>query len=226
MIVDSLTNQVLHQIDTVYVMDAGKVAAFYADMMEKQSNQFGTLMTVIVAVFTVLLGVSWWWNYLGMQKQVRTEVDTAKNVIKDQVGTWEQQVKQELESFSTEKAKETSDMFRKEMKAHEADLDRLYGSSCLEGKNYIAGAEWLLTAFGLYMEMNKGHAMEVCLKAAINALKEGLDSETLDEDSLERIDGIAQRCEMIPDIYHSKKAEAKSLLKQYRKKYEEGLRDS
>ena len=46
--------------DTISVIDTNKVVDFYSDLLEKQSTQFGLLLTAIISIFTILIGVSWW----------------------------------------------------------------------------------------------------------------------------------------------------------------------
>ncbi|MBR6183626.1 MAG: hypothetical protein IKQ76_03550 [Bacteroidales bacterium] len=204
--------------DTISVIDSGQVAAFYSDILEKQSAQYGLLITVLIAVFTALLGVSWWCNNYGMKRQIRNEVEVAKKELETQIDSWKETSKKDIESLLSEKEKGLSEQLRKEMKHHEAELDKLYAVSCLDGENYISGAEWLIKAFCLYMEEDEGAMMEICLKNFVHALKKVAAATAFDDDISDRIDKIEKKCKSIPDIYSSQRTEAYKCIKDIRRK--------
>ena len=204
--------------DTISVIEANKVVDFYSDLLEKQSTQFGLLLTAVIAIFTFLLGVSWWWNTSGMKNQLKNEVDVAKNNMKEDLEKWKNESKIDYNNLINDKGKAIEVELKKQLKHHEAELNRLYGSACVDNKGYIGGAEWLFSAFDLYQEMNEGSAMEVTLDGGVRALKEALSEEEINDEKIERINNIAEIVNKIPEVYHRKGVEAKNLIKQLRAK--------
>lgn len=204
--------------DTISVIDTNKVVDFYSDLLEKQSTQFGLLLTAIIAIFTILIGVSWWWNISGMKNQLKNEVDAAKNSMKEDLDEWKNKSKTEFNKLINEKGKEIDGELQKQLKHHEAELDRLYGSACVDNKGYISGAEWLFSAFELYKDMDEGMAMEVTLDGGIGALKDAVSVEEINDDKIERINNIEKIVNKIPDVYYKRGVEAKKLIKQLKAK--------
>lgn len=204
--------------DTISVIDTNKVVDFYSDLLEKQSTQFGLLLTAIISIFTILIGVSWWWNISGMKNQLKNEVDAAKNSMKEDLDEWKNKSKTEFNKLINEKGKEIDGELQKQLKHHEAELDRLYGSACVDNKGYISGAEWLFSAFELYKDMDEGIAMELTLDGGIEALKDAVSEEEINDEKIERIKNIEEIVNKIPEVYHKKGVEAKNLIKQLKAK--------
>lgn len=207
-----------HISDTIFVIDTNKVVDFYSDLLEKQSTQFGLLLSAIIAVFTILLGVSWWWNTAGIKNQLKNQVDAAKTSMKEDLEKWKNESKTNYNKLIDEKGKAIEADFQKKLKHHEADLNRLYGSSCIENKGYISGAEWLFSAFELYKDMDEGIAMELTLDGGIGALKDAVSEEKINDEKIERIKNIEEIVNKIPEVYHKKGVEAKNLIKQLKAK--------
>ena len=205
--------------DTVSVMRTDQIVYFYSDMMDKQATQFGYLLTAIVAIFTVLLGVSWYWNTMGLKKMVNNKIDSARKTMQEDINTWKESTKEEINSQISYKVKEINTTVHQNLKRHEAELDRLYGVSCADSNNYLSAAEWLFSAFVIYHELGMGKSMELSLKGAVASLKSCLSSDNKNDREIERLDKIEKMINGIPDIYASKKKEANALVKQIRDKF-------
>lgn len=213
----------LLQADTLRLIDSNQVIEFYRDLMDKQSSQFGILITVVIAIFTLLLGVSWWWNVSGIKHQVKGEIEIAKSSIEEQQEKWQVESTTKLEEYVSGHIKELGDSLRKDLRLQEADLDRLYGRICTDKEMYIISAEWLFSAFNLYRKNDRGSEMEVTLESGLVALREALKKENLSEADRESIKCISTIVDEIPEVYHSRKKEAQVLIVKLNKKLDSGL---
>lgn len=54
---------------------------FYKDIASAQSNQFTILVAVIIGVFTVVIGATWWWNYKGAKSQINEEMGVVRTDV-------------------------------------------------------------------------------------------------------------------------------------------------
>lgn len=206
--------------DTIAVLKTDQVVEFYSDMMDKQATQFGHLLTAVVAIFTVLLGVSWFWNVLGMKKSVNNLIDSAKIEIQEDLNEWKGGIRKDLDTQISNKSEEINKSIQKNLKLHEAELDRLYGVSNYRSKNYIVAAGWFLDSFELYHVNEIGEGMEIAINASVSSLKECLNSDKLSEIDVDKLDEMEKQIEQIPNIYSTKRSEAKTYIKKIRAKFD------
>lgn len=69
--------------DTVAVLDASKVAEFYADMLDKQQGQFNILLVVIGFIVTIVMGATWIWNHKFSKAQISEEIQAGLKEMHD-----------------------------------------------------------------------------------------------------------------------------------------------
>lgn len=99
---DTLANATIMVNDTIEYLVKSDVAAFYADMMDKQATQFTTLVAVICGVFAIAVGATWWWNYRGAKQQIKEEVGTAKQAMYKLYKSHQKAVDELLKQYETE----------------------------------------------------------------------------------------------------------------------------
>lgn len=71
--------------DTTSYIVKGELAEFYRDIANVQSNQFTIIVAVIGVVFTVVIGATWWWNYMGAKSQINDEMSGVKTDIRKSI---------------------------------------------------------------------------------------------------------------------------------------------
>lgn len=69
--------------DTLSIVAREDLLDFYKDIASVQSDQFTILLTVILGVFTAVIGATWWWNYKGAKSQINDEMSVAKKEIQN-----------------------------------------------------------------------------------------------------------------------------------------------
>ena len=80
---DSLKIEQVRQvvIDSVEYVRKSDVAAFYADLADKQATQFTVLISIICGIVVFIIGATWWWNYRGAKQQISEEISTNKETL-------------------------------------------------------------------------------------------------------------------------------------------------
>ena len=99
---DSIAQAPIIVIDTVEYILKSDVTAFYADMMEKQTNQFTIILTAIGIIFAVTVGATWWWNYKGAKQQISEEVNTAKQSLNKLFNANKNGIEKELKKYENQ----------------------------------------------------------------------------------------------------------------------------
>ena len=84
--------------DTLSFVPREELLGFYKDMASAQSTQFTILLTVILSVFTAVIGATWWWNYKGAKSQINDEM----NVAMDDIQKFSDEVQANFDSFKLE----------------------------------------------------------------------------------------------------------------------------
>lgn len=80
---DSLKIEQVRQvvIDSVEYVRRSDVAAFYADLVDKQATQFTILISVLCGIIVIVIGATWWWNYRDAKQQIKDEIETLKTSL-------------------------------------------------------------------------------------------------------------------------------------------------
>lgn len=214
--------------DTVAVISNEQVAAFYADMIDKQQDQFNILLVAIGLIVAAVIGSTWWWNYKGSKAQITKEIQdgitkyqrlftahksSTEKMINEEV---DKRVKAQMDALSTkmkdelESYKETITLSSKRMNAN---LCRVFALHCSTDKDYFYSATWWLSAFEDYVEVKDGEFEQISIDAYVNALDSCFKEETLSDDQKESLDDLKERTSKIPDVFTDQRNKAKRLLK-------------
>lgn len=208
------------------------VPEVYFDMVSYQSTQFTILISALCGIVIVIVGATWFWNFKGAKIAIKDEVEralkpvhkllnsysaAAKKMVNEQVNeAIENQNKHFEEAFEEYKKKVDADN-----KKSKAELYRIFALHCTSTNSYLIGAQWWFGAAELYLETNFSEWVGISVNSAVEALSKSVALEKIDEDDKEKIEDIEDSIQKIPEILSDKKREAKRLLKQIKKKYEE-----
>jgi hypothetical protein len=55
----------------------------YKTMLERESSNHTVFITVLLGIVVILLGATWWWNFFGANKRIKTEVRNKFKTEKD-----------------------------------------------------------------------------------------------------------------------------------------------
>lgn len=99
---DSIAQAPIIVVDTVEYILKSDVTVFYADMMEKQTNQFTIILTAIGIIFAVTVGATWWWNYKGAKQQISEEISVAKQSLSKLFNANKKGVEKELKNYENQ----------------------------------------------------------------------------------------------------------------------------
>lgn len=228
-----ITDHLYSVADTLKYIEAEQVAAFYADMMDKQQAQFNIFLVAIGVVVASVLGATWWWNYRGSKAQITEEIQaglkkyqrlfnsyksSTESVVKSEI---EKQLQKKIDSLS-ESLKKESESYRstitQESNALNGNLCRVFALHCTSTNDFFNGASWWLSAFEKYLTVHDGEFQQIALEAYVQALENCYSQETISEDQLESLSEMEERTARIPDVFTSQRNRAKNLLKQIKEK--------
>lgn len=232
MLVDSLIVQTQDQVDTLSLIDAGKVANFYSSLLDNQSAQFTLLISVLLGIVVVIIGATWWWNYRGAKQQISEEIDKQKitmmRLFKVSSGNMEKDIaksiKEEMEVFSNSLHKEFEDYkltVSKNINKQQAELSRVFALHCETTGSFFTSATWWFAAAELYKECDDQEFSQISVDAGVDALKNSINKESLGGEVVEKIDVILKRIDTLPDYFASQKRETRKLVAQIKKAIKE-----
>ncbi len=227
-LMDSLFVSVIPK-DSLSVMDASQVAAFYADLLDQQQAQFNIFHVAIGIIFATALGLTWWWNYRGAKQKIIEEMENNREAMLrlfrvstgKMEGGFSESIKKEMDTFSNSLHKEFDEykeLVSKDIKHQQAELSRVFALHCQSTDSPFASAAWWFKAAYLYNECDVKHFCQVSVNAGVDALKETVRKNApLDDDSMERLETISQHVDSLPDYFASQKKETKDLVRIIRK---------
>ncbi|MDT3388167.1 MAG: hypothetical protein LIR46_10475 [Bacteroidota bacterium] len=211
--------------DTVAVLDASKVAEFYADMLDKQQGQFNILLVVIGFIVTIVMGATWIWNHKFSKAQISEEIQAGLNNLNARFEEHRSTTKEEVASLVEEKMDELSASMKKELDSYKAsisrenrkmksDVCRVFALHCNSTKSYYNCATWWLAAFEEYVALDDGKFEQISIDAFVEALTNCEKNETIAEEQVESMEGLEKDIKSIPGVFTIQRNKALKLLKQ------------
>lgn len=206
----------------------------YSEMISFQSTQFTILISVLCGIVIVIVAATWYWNERGAKSVIKDEVEKAMKPVRKLLNAYpagakkmvSDEVKKSIEE-QNKRFKEEFEEYKKKVdmdnKSSKAELYRIFALHCTSTNSYLIGALWWFGAAELYQETNTSEWVGISVNSAVEALSSSVASETIVEEDKEKLDDIEESINKIPDILIGKKREAKRLLKQLKKKYEESI---
>lgn len=226
MILDTIPSTIVR--DTVEVINASQVTAFYSDLIDKQQGQFNILLVAIGVIVAAVLTATWWWNYKASRAQITKEIQdgivkyqrlfaahksSTEKMINEEV---DKRVKAQMDVLSA-KTKDELESYKMSItlnsKKMNANLCRVFALHCATDKDYFYSANWWLSAFEDYLEVKDGEFEQISIDAYVSALESCFKDDTLSDDQKESLDDMKERTSKIPDVFTDQRNKAKSLLK-------------
>lgn len=219
-------------IDTLPWTDG--VQEVYSDMVSYQSAQFTILISVLCGIVIVIVGATWFWNYKGARIAIKDEVERAMKPVRKLLNTYSTRAKEMVDGQVNLAIKEQNKQFEEafedykkkvdeDNKQSKAELYRIFALHCTSTNSYLIGAQWWFGAAELYMDTNSSEWVGISVNSAVDALSKCVSSEKIGEDDKDKIEDIEASIDKIPEILSDKKRQAKSLLKQLKKKYDKSV---
>ena len=215
--------------DTLAYVDRAEVLQLYKDLAESQSAHFTIIVTVISVVFAVVVGATWWWNYMGAKSQIHEEVTSSVSQLdrkfsdlqdilhksitekvslefSEGIGDFSAKIDEMLQKYENRLNDIQSDVDDK-VTAQQAELSRLFALHCDSTKSYYNAFTWWFKAFTLYHKIDHGEFCQIAAKAALESLEKMEKKDAKKEPLTEYVKLIEQE---IPDIL---KSERDSMIK-------------
>lgn len=170
---------------------------FYKDIAQQQSDNYATLITVLLGLTVVLVGSTWLWNFILAKKQIHNEVSRQYNRSNNEFKT-------ELQSIVDGKFTDLEKSLDNKLKNNEANLARLYAINCSNQNLHSTSIGWWLTALRLYHETED----QVFLRISVEQIIFNLNQENWFNDMPEHLDlaEAIQKIEtLVPDLLNVEK---------------------
>jgi hypothetical protein len=133
---------------------------FYKDIAQQQSDNYTTLITVLLGLTVVLVGSTWLWNFILAKKQIQNEVSRQYNRSNNEFKT-------ELQTIVDGKFTDMENSLDKKLKNNEANLARLYAVNCSNQNLHSTSIIWWLTALRLYHETEEQRFLRISVEQII-----------------------------------------------------------
>lgn len=184
-------------VKTKEIITKTELIDFYKDIAQQQSNNYTTLVTVLLGITVVLVGSTWLWNFLIAKSQIKAEVLKSANKNK-------QDLKVEFEKLVNEKFLELDKSLTKKLKNNEAHLARLYAVNCSNQQLYAISISWWLNALRLYHETEDQTLLRVSVEQIIYNIEQP-DWYINIPDNLDLGIAIQEIEELVPIILNTEK---------------------
>ena len=124
-----------------------QIIGVYQQLLQFETSNYTTFISVLLGIVVILLGVTWWWNKSGALKQIEKEVDKKfqiekEKILKQMEEKMERQIKTQLDSYS------------KKVKEIEADVDRSLALSANVQKLPTFSIYWWSKHLEILLELN------------------------------------------------------------------------
>lgn len=211
--------------DTLSVIDASQVAAFYADIIEQQQAQFNIFLVALGVVIAAVLGATWWWNYRGSKAQITDEIQDGIKSLQGEFNTHKSATEGLINSKVNEQMEALSATMNKELESFKAkiennnqkmnaDLCRVFALHCSTEGSFFNSAKWWLSAFDGYAAINDGRFEQIAINACVTALQNSVKKEEiLSDHQIDSLEDVKNKIEKIPDVFAKQRSEAKKLTK-------------
>ncbi|MFI0427751.1 MAG: hypothetical protein ACH34V_12435 [Flavobacterium sp.] len=184
-------------LKTKEVLTKSELVDFYKDIAQQQSDNYTTLITVLLGITVVLVGSTWLWNFLVAKNQIKAEVLKTSNKNKEDL-------KVEIERLVNEKFVELDNSLCKKLKNNEAHLARLYAVNCSNQQLFAISISWWLTALRLYHETEDQTLIRVSVEQIIYNINQP-DWHVNIPDTLDLGIAIQEVEELVPIILNTEK---------------------
>ncbi|TAE89616.1 MAG: hypothetical protein EAY81_02050, partial [Bacteroidetes bacterium] len=138
---------------------------FYKDIAQQQSDNYTTLISVLLGLTVVLVGSTWLWNFIIAKKQIRTEVSRQYNRSNNEFKT-------EFQTIVDNKFTDLEKTLDNKLKNNEANLARLYAINCSNQNLHANSISWWLTALRLYHETEEQVFLRISVEQIIYNLNQ------------------------------------------------------
>ena len=189
-------------VNTKDLLTKNELIDFYRDIAQQQSDNYTTLISVILGLTVVLVGSTWLWNFIIAKKQIHTEVSRQYDLSNNKFKT-------ELQTVVDKKFKELEKSIDNKLKNNEANLARLYALNCSNQNLHSTSISWWMTAMRLYHETEEQVFLRISVEQIIfninqpnwfNDMPEPLDLGITIQEMDELIRQFEYSCSMNPDI--------------------------
>lgn len=126
----------------------------YKSLLEQVNSDHNTFITVLLGIVVILLGATWWWNFSGANKRIKSEVNRQlalqqkefHKIITDQVG---EQVELAIKSFE------------QNLLMVEGSAIRSIAIQAKREKHYKHSIYWFTRHLEIYSKLEKNYDEEI-----------------------------------------------------------------
>jgi hypothetical protein len=179
------------------LMTKNELIDFYKDIAQQQSDNYTTLITVLLGLTVVLVGSTWLWNFILAKKQIHNEVSRQYNLSNNEFKT-------ELQTIVDGKFTDLEKSLDKKLKNNEANLARLYAVNCSNQNLHSTSIGWWLTAMQLYHETEE----QILLRISVEQIIFNINQQNWFNDMPENLDlaiAIQDIETLVPDLLNVEK---------------------
>jgi hypothetical protein len=192
-------------VNTKDLLTKNELIDFYKDIAQQQSDNYTTLISVLLGLTVVLVGSTWLWNFIIAKKQIHTEVNRQYNRSNNEFKT-------ELQTVVDKKFTDLEKSLDNKLKNNEANLARLYAINCSNQNLHSNSISWWLTALRLYHETEE----QVFLRISVEQIIFNLNQPNWFNDMPEHLDlalAIQDIETLIPEILNVEKRQIVNALR-------------
>jgi hypothetical protein len=192
-------------VNTKDLLTKNELIDFYRDIAQQQSDNYTALISVILGLTVVLVGSTWFWNFILAKKQIHTEVSRQYNRSSNEFKT-------ELQTVVDKKFTDLEKSLDNKLKNNEANLARLYAINCSNQNLHSTSISWWLTALRLYHETEE----QVFLRISVEQIIFNLNQPNWFNDMPENLDLalVIQDIEiLIPELLNEEKRQIINALR-------------
>jgi hypothetical protein len=127
---------------------------FYKSLLEQVNSDHTIFVTVLLSIVVILLGATWWWNFLGADKRIKSEVN--------------KQISKQLQKYNKIFTDQVGEQVKLQINAFEQDLLMVEGSAirsialqAKRDKHYKHSIYWFTKHLEIYLKLDRKYEQEI-----------------------------------------------------------------
>ena len=185
-------------------LEKTEVVEFYKTLLENQSSNFSTLIVFFVSITTILVGISFLWNFIIAKNQIKNEVFKQVKEIEAALNIrFQQLVKEDVEKVEKK--------FEKDLVFIKGESARSFFIQSFNMKLSKSALTWLSTALDYYLTIECEEAIRGSINSFLTTLKQP-DLKKEKEKNNFNINEIISIVNKVPVLLSKEKTEIIDLL--------------
>ncbi len=183
-------------------MDTTNVINLYEKLLDLETSNHNTFIIVLLGIIVLLMGITWWWNRVGVLNEIKKEISSQFN---EELKDFKKYIKKQIQKD----VKKEIQKYKNKMIAIQGENARAMAIICSESGKFSYSITWWARALKYAIDSNSdGSLIRMIVDAISTTLKNLKKHDSKDgkkKATVYQYDFIMEVVEMIPDTLNNEK---------------------